>query len=42
MGKWSTESYVELVKDPWLPAVYVGIFMIMAGALYLFWMGRKR
>jgi hypothetical protein len=41
MGKWSTMSYVQLVKDPWLPAVYVGIFMVMAGALYLFWMGRS-
>lgn len=42
MGKWSTTSIVQLVRDPWLPAVYVGIFMIMAGALYLFWMGRSK
>jgi len=42
MGKWSTTSIVECVRDPWLPVVYVGIFMILAGSLYLAWMGRKK
>lgn len=42
MGKWSTTSIVELVRDPWLPVVYSGIFMILAGSLYLAWMGRKK
>lgn len=32
-GRWSDISIFELVRDPWLPAVYVGIFMMMAGAL---------
>lgn len=38
-GKWSDTSVVELVRDPWLPMVYWGIFMMLAGALYLFWQG---
>ena len=42
MGKWSTISIVEVVRDPWLPVVYVGIFMILAGSLYLAWMGRMK
>ena len=40
MGKWSQVSIVEIVKDPWLPVVYVGIFMMLLGSLYLVWMGR--
>lgn len=35
-GRWSKTSVVELVRDPWLPAVYVGIFMLLAGALFMF------
>ncbi|MBU2649943.1 MAG: cytochrome c biogenesis protein ResB, partial [Bacteroidetes bacterium] len=42
MGKWSTLSILELVKDPWLPVVYTGIFMILTGSLYLVWMGRSK
>lgn len=41
MGKWSNSSVLELVKDPWLPYVYIGIFMMMAGAIYMFWVGNK-
>ena len=41
MGKWSNLSVLELVKDPWLPFVYIGIFMMIAGAFYMFWMGNK-
>ncbi len=40
MGKWSQISIVEVVRDPWLPVVFVGIFMILLGSLYLVWMGR--
>lgn len=41
MGKWSDLSVLELVKDPWLPFIYIGIFMMIAGAFYMFWMGNK-
>ena len=39
-GKWSKLSVIELVRDPWLPAVYTGIFMMLAGAVYLIFKGR--
>lgn len=39
-GKWSDSSVVELVRDPWLPVVYSGVFLMLAGAMYLFWFGR--
>jgi len=42
MGKWSDVSIIDLVKDPWLPVVYCGIFMMLAGSCYLVWMGRKK
>lgn len=35
-GRWSIVSVFELVKDPWLPAVYVGIFLMLLGAIMLF------
>lgn len=35
-GRWSETSVLELVRDPWLPAVYVGIFMLLAGAVLMF------
>ncbi|MDP2088844.1 MAG: cytochrome c biogenesis protein ResB [Flavobacteriaceae bacterium] len=41
MGKWSTKSVLELVKDPWLKYVYTGIFMMITGAIYMFWAGAK-
>lgn len=40
-GRWSKTSVLELVNDPWLPVVYTGIFMMMAGAVYIFWRGRS-
>nr|WP_320118409.1 cytochrome c biogenesis protein ResB [uncultured Marinifilum sp.] len=41
MGKYSTLSVVELVKDPWQIYVYIGIFMMMIGSVYMFWRGNK-
>lgn len=41
-GRWSTLSLVEAIRDPWLPAVYVGFFMIMAGNVLFFWKGIKK
>ncbi len=39
-GKWSELSILEIVRDPWLPVVYTGIFMLLAGALYILWLGK--
>lgn len=41
-GRWSDVSVFELVRDPWLPVVYVGIIMMMAGAISLFVNAQKR
>lgn len=41
MGKWSQLSVIELVRDPWLPVIYFGVFMMIFGAVYMFWMGSK-
>jgi hypothetical protein len=40
-GKWSSLSVLEAISDPWLKVVYSGIFMVMAGVIYLFWIGAK-
>ena len=39
MGKDSQVSIIEAVHDPWLPVVYIGVFCLIAGSLYLFWKG---
>lgn len=36
MGRWSTTSVLELVSDPWLPAVYTGIALLALGAIIMF------
>ena len=41
-GKWSAISIFELVKDPWLPIVYTGIWMMIAGAIGMFMFAPKR
>ena len=43
MGAQSQISILELVSDPWLPFVYTGIYMMLAGAVCMFVIGgRKR
>ena len=42
MGKYSKTSVFELVRDPWLRVVYTGIFMLLAGALFLFIAGPEK
>jgi len=42
MGRWSDLSVLQLVRDPWLPAVYTGIFLMMAGAIFLFVYGKPK
>ena len=41
-GKWSDISVFELVRDPGLPVVYTGIWMMLAGAVCLFGIPKKR
>lgn len=41
-GRWSDISVFELVRDPWLPAVYAGIIMMLVGAVGLFLNAQKR
>lgn len=42
LGRWSDLSVLELVRDPWLPVVYLGIFLMMAGAGFLFFTGKPK
>ena len=38
-GKWSHQSIIEAVRDPWLPVVYAGIFLLLAGTACILWTG---
>ena len=42
MGAMSQTSILELVSDPWLPLVYTGIYMMLAGAVCMFILGGRR
>ena len=42
MGAMSNISILELVSDPWLPAVYTGIWMMLAGAVLMFIKGGRK
>ena len=41
-GEKSKISIFEIVKDPWLPAVYTGIYMMIAGTILMFASGVRR
>ena len=41
MGAMSQTSILELVSDPWLPLVYTGIYMMLAGAVSMFLFGGR-
>lgn len=41
-GKLSSYSSMELVYDPWLIPVYVGILLLAAGSVCMLWMGNRR
>ena len=41
-GKMSSYTSIELVYDPWLVPVYVGLALLMAGSVCMLWSGRKR
>ena len=36
MGEWSDISILRAVRNPWLPVVLAGIFMMMGGAIASF------
>ncbi|MFV0530997.1 MAG: cytochrome c biogenesis protein ResB [Flavobacteriales bacterium] len=40
-GRWSEKSSFELIRDPWLPMVYIGIFMMIVGSVYMIWIGKR-
>ena len=42
MGAQSQISILELVSDPWLPFVYTAIYMMLAGAVCVFFFGGVR
>ena len=42
MGKASTYSSFELVYDPWMIWVYIGIGMFLLGSICLLWEGNKK
>lgn len=42
LGRWSDVSIFELVRDPWLPAVYAGIILMLAGAVLMFLRNGKK
>ena len=42
MGAMSRTSILELVSDPWLPAVYAGIYLMLIGAFLMFILSQRR
>ena len=42
MGAMSQTSILELVSDPWLPLVYTGIYMMLAGAVCMLLFGSRK
>ena len=42
LGKASRYSGFELVYDPWVNIVYLGIFLLALGSICMLWMGNKR
>lgn len=41
-GRLSNYSVLELVYDPWLWLVYIGILLLAAGSVCMLWIGNKR
>lgn len=42
MGAMSQTSILEFVRDPWLPLVYTGIYMMLGGAVCMFVFGGRK
>ncbi len=41
-GAESRLSVLEFVRDPWLPAVYAGIYILLAGAILMFFAPKRK
>lgn len=41
-GKMSTYTSIELVYDPWIVPVYIGIALLALGAICMLWMGNRK
>jgi hypothetical protein len=41
MGSWSDYSIIEMVHDPWLPVIYVGVAMLILGSVLLMFVGKQ-
>lgn len=41
-GRMSRYTILEAVRDPWKRVVYIGIFLLAAGCVSLFWTGSRR
>ncbi len=39
-GRWSPSTVIEAIRDPWLPFVYSGIYMVLIGSVYLMTLGK--
>ncbi len=42
MGKYTAISVLNLTNDPWLPVMYFGFFLLMAGMATLFFKGKPK
>jgi hypothetical protein len=42
LGRWSPVSIISARRDPWLPVVYTGFWLLVAGTLLLLWKGSGR
>ena len=42
MGARSNITILELVSDPWLPYVYTGIYLMLAGGLLMMVTGARK
>jgi hypothetical protein len=40
-GKWSPNSVLEVISDPWLPVVYFGIFLMIGSAVYMIYLSKQ-
>lgn len=42
LGRWSPVSIISARRDPWLPVVYTGFWLLVAGSALLLWNGPLR